>query len=64
MATVVRVRYEKGVFKPLDEVEFEEGEELEFIVVRRRFSGFTEELGKYVFRVDRDVVGEFCGERR
>ena len=28
MSRVIRVRYEKGVLKPLDSVDFEEGEEL------------------------------------
>ena len=28
MSKVIRVRYEKGVLKPLDSVNFEEGEEL------------------------------------
>ena len=28
MSKVIRVRYEKGVLKPLDSVDFEEGEEL------------------------------------
>jgi len=58
------VRYEKGVLRPLDNVEFGEGEELEVVIVRRRFRGFREEAGRYRFRVDRDVVGEFVEERR
>ncbi len=28
MSKVIRVRYEEGVFKPLESVDFEEGEEL------------------------------------
>ncbi len=28
MSKVIRVKYEKGVLKPLDNVDFEEGEEL------------------------------------
>ncbi len=41
MSRVIRVRYENGVLKPLDSVDFEEGEELLVKVVeierRRRF---------------------------
>ncbi|MCE4623632.1 MAG: antitoxin family protein [Caldisphaeraceae archaeon] len=38
MSKVIRVRYEKGVLKPLDSVEFREGEELlvKIIEVERR----------------------------
>jgi len=64
LSKVVRVRYEKGVLRPLDDVEFREGEELDIIVVRKKFSGFREEAGRYKFRVDRDVVEEFVEERR
>ena len=64
MSKVIRVRYEKGVLWPLDNVEFGEGEELEVVIVRRSFRGFREEAGRYRFRVDRDVVGEFVEERR
>jgi len=61
---IVRVRYEKGVLRPLDYVEFREGEELEVIIVRRSFRGFREEAGRYKFKVDRDIVEEFVEERR
>ncbi len=64
MSKVVRVRYEKGVLRPLVDVEFREGEELDVIIVRKNFSGFREEASKYKFRVDRDVVEEFVEERR
>ena len=64
MSKVVRVRYEKGVLRPLDDVEFREGEELDVIIVRKNFSGFREEASRYKFRVDRDVVEEFVEERR
>ncbi len=64
MARVIRVKYENGVLKLLDEVRLRDGEELEIMIIRRRFSGFSERLGKYVFRVDRDVVGEFCSRRK
>ncbi len=64
MSRVVRVRYEKGILRPLDYIEFGEGEELEIIIVRRSFRGFREEAGRYKFKVDRDVVEEFVEERR
>ncbi|MEB3779063.1 MAG: DUF104 domain-containing protein [Desulfurococcales archaeon] len=35
MSKVIRVRYEKGVLKPLEKLELEEGEEVE-VVIRRR----------------------------
>ncbi len=45
MSKVIRVRYEKGVLKPLDSVEFEEGEELVVFIRKRRVSRV---LDKYV----------------
>ncbi len=60
----VRVRYEKGVLKPLGEIEATEGEEFEVILVKRSFRSFHEKASKYVFEADRDVVGEFTQERR
>lgn len=38
MSKVIRVKYEKGVLKPLDRVDFEEGEELlvKIVKVERR----------------------------
>ncbi|MEB3757097.1 MAG: antitoxin family protein [Desulfurococcales archaeon] len=64
MSKVIRVRYEKGALRPIDYVEFNEGEEFEIVVVKRTFRGFREEAGKYRFEVDHDVVGEFVVERR
>ncbi|MCE4614406.1 MAG: antitoxin family protein [Desulfurococcales archaeon] len=64
MSKVIRVRYEKGVFRPIDYVEFREGEELEVMIIRRSFRGFQKESGRYLFKVDRDVVKEFVMERR
>ena len=64
LSKVIRVRYEKGVFRPIDYVEFKEGEELEVIIVRRSFRGFGREGGRYRFKVERDVVEEFVMERR
>ena len=64
LSKVIRVRYERGVFKPIDYVEFSEGEEFEIVVVKTTFRGFREKAGRYRFEVDRDVVEEFAEERR
>ena len=45
MSKVIRVRYEKGVLKPLEPVELQEGEELVVFIRKRRVS---EVLDKYV----------------
>lgn len=37
MSKVVRVRYEKGVLKPLEPVELEEGEELVVVIRGKSF---------------------------
>ena len=57
-------RYERGVFRPIDYVEFREGEELEVMIIRKSFRGFQKEGGRYLFEIDRDVVKEFIMERR
>lgn len=65
MARIVRVRFEKGVFKPLERVDFREGEELRIVVLEeRRFTGFTSDVSRYRFTVDSDVVEEYVAERR
>ena len=45
MSKVVRARYENGVLKPLEPLEFREGEELVVFIRKRRVS---EILEKYV----------------
>jgi len=45
LSKVVRVRYEKGVLKPLEPLEFREGEELIVFIRKHRVS---EVLKKYV----------------
>ena len=42
MSRVIRVRYEKGVLKPLDSVDFEEGEEVIISVERKVARGLAE----------------------
>jgi predicted DNA-binding antitoxin AbrB/MazE fold protein len=64
VSKVIRVKYEKGVLKPIGEVGFREGEELEVVVVRKSFRGFKEEADKYKFKTNRDIVKEFMRERR
>ncbi len=43
MAKVVRVRYEKGVLKPLDRLELREGEEV-LVEIREDIIGFARYL--------------------
>ena len=38
MSKVIRVRYEKGVLKPLEPLKLREGEEVEVIIKRKVFS--------------------------
>ncbi|MCE4603712.1 MAG: antitoxin family protein [Aeropyrum sp.] len=44
MARVVRVRYERGVLKPLEELDLNEGEELTVIIKGRSFYEVAREL--------------------
>jgi len=54
VARAIRVRYEKGVLKPLEPVELHEGEELVVIIRRRRV---REVLDKYI-----GMLGEASSE--
>ena len=42
MSKVIRVRYEKGVLKPLEPVEFQEGEEITVSVKKNVAHGLVE----------------------
>ncbi|NPA98951.1 MAG: antitoxin family protein [Crenarchaeota archaeon] len=64
MSRAIRVRFEKGVLRPLDAVDLRDGEELEVVIVQRSFRGFREVASRYRFKVDRDIVGDFLEERR
>jgi len=64
LSKVIRVKYERGALRPIDCVEFDEGEEFEIIVVKKTFKGFREKAGKYKLEVGQDVVEEFVKERR
>ncbi|MEB2835816.1 MAG: antitoxin family protein [Desulfurococcales archaeon] len=44
MARVVRVRYEGGVLKPLEELDLNEGEELTVVIKGRSFYEVAREL--------------------
>ena len=44
MARVVRVRYEGGVLKPLEKLDFSEGEELTVVIKGRSFYEVAREL--------------------
>ena len=55
MSKVVRARYERGVLKPLEPVEFQEGEELVVFIRKHRVS---EILDKYVGLFGKATVEE------
>ncbi len=44
MARVVRARYEKGVFRPLEKLDLREGEEVRIVVLPKDFSELVEEV--------------------
>ncbi len=44
MSRVIRVRYEKGVLKPLEDLDLEEGEELTVVVKGRSFYELVKRL--------------------
>jgi predicted DNA-binding antitoxin AbrB/MazE fold protein len=60
-AEKVRVVYENGVFKPLQEIELREGTEA-FVVLKT--GKITNAARKFRIRVDKDVMQEFVKERR
>lgn len=64
MPVTVKARYERGALRLLGDAGLREGEEVEVIIVRRRFTGFREKLSRHRFVVDRDVVEEYVSERR
>lgn len=44
MSRVIRVRYEKGMLKPLDRIELREGEELRVAILPREFPELLREV--------------------
>ncbi len=61
MARVVRVRYEEGVLKPLEELNLSEGEELTVVIKGRSFyevaREFQVEAREYVDKLVSEVRG-------
>ncbi|MCS7386845.1 MAG: DUF104 domain-containing protein [archaeon GB-1867-005] len=43
MSKVIRAKFEKGVLKPLEEVELREGEEVRIIILPREFTKLVRE---------------------
>ena len=44
MSRVIRVRYEKGVLKPLENIELKEGDELRIMILPKEFPEFMREV--------------------
>lgn len=60
-AIEIQVIYERGVFRPLQDVDLREG--MKAIVVLK--PGIILDVAKrYSVKVERDVMSEFVGERR
>jgi len=57
----VRVVYEGGVFKPLQEIELQEGTKAFVILTQGRI---TSAARRFRVKVDEDVMQEFIEERR
>jgi len=60
MGKVIEAIYEKGVFKPLQNVELEEGAKV-LIEIREGIADILEKFGR---KVNEDVLKEFLEERR
>jgi len=57
----IEVVYEKGIFKPLVDIDLQDGTKAVVIV---RPKGIADVLEKFSRKVDRDVLKEFLEERR
>jgi predicted DNA-binding antitoxin AbrB/MazE fold protein len=57
----IEVVYEKGIFKPLEDIDLKDGTKT-VVVVRPK--GIADVLEKFSRKVDRDVLKEFLEERR
>jgi predicted DNA-binding antitoxin AbrB/MazE fold protein len=57
----IEVVYEKGIFKPLEDIDLQDGTKAVVIV---RPKGIADVLEKFSRKVDRDVLKEFLEERR
>ncbi len=60
MGKVIEAIYEKGVFKPLQSVELEEGAKV-LIEIKEGIADILEKFGR---KVNEDVLKEFLEERR
>ena len=60
MGKIIEAIYEKGVFKPLQNVELEEGAKV-LIEIREGIADILEKFGR---KVNEDVLKEFLEERR
>jgi predicted DNA-binding antitoxin AbrB/MazE fold protein len=57
----IKVVYEKGIFKPLEDIDLKDGTKA-VVVVRPK--GIADVLEKFSRKVDNDVLKEFLEERR
>ena len=57
----IEVVYEKGIFKPLEDIDLKDGTKA-VVVVRPK--GIADVLEKFSRKVDKDVLKEFLEERR
>ena len=57
----IKVDYEKGIFKPLGDIDLKDGTEA-VVVVRPK--GIADVPEKFSRKVDKDVLKEFLEERR
>ncbi len=64
MEKVIEAIYEKGVFKPLEKVDLNEGEIVEIEVRRKTSRGLSKLLEKYIVKSDVDLTKELIEERR
>ena len=57
----IKVVYEKGIFKPLGDIELKDGTKA-VVVVRPK--GIADVLEKFSRKMDKDILKEFLEERR
>ena len=60
-AIEIQVIYEGGVFKPLQDIDLEEGTKAIVVLKPARILDVAR---RYRIKVERDVMSEFVGERR
>ena len=61
MARIIRVRYEEGVLKPLDELKLKEGDEV--VIVIRSFQNFSKTFKDIVIESERDPLEILISQR-